>query len=177
MDRIVFGISARQHGVVTRKQLLGSGVGEGAIEGRVAKGALRPVHRGVYAVAGRPLAREGRWLAAVLACEGATLSHWDAAELWSIVPPRTSWRVHVSVLPNDRPTQRHGIRLHRVPLSAEDKSRRHNIPVTAPARTLFDLAPQMPRRRLDRALDEAAYLHLLPTGVLEATLQRRGVSS
>ncbi len=78
----------------------------------------------------------------------------------------------MSVLPNVRLKERHGIRLHRVPLAPEDKRRRHDIPVTTAARTLFDLAPLMPRRQLERALDEAAYLHLLPTGVLEVTLQR-----
>ena len=170
-DRVIFAIAGRQHGVVSRAQLLASAVGEGAIEGRIAKGALRPIHRGVYAVAGRPPAREGQWLAAVLATGRAALSHWDAAELWGIVAPRVSRETHVSVPRNAKPRARRGIRIHRAALGAEVTERR-GITVTAPARTLFDLSPLMPRRRLERALDEAVYLHLLPAGALAASLER-----
>lgn len=45
-------------------------------------------------------------------------------------------------------------------------------PITTSARTLFDLAPVLSRRRPERALDEAAYLHLLPAGARAATLKR-----
>lgn len=171
MDRIIFKIAARQHGVATRVQLLGGGVGEGAIEGRIAKGALRPVHRGVYAVAGRPLGREGQWLAAVLACRRAVLSHWDAAELWGIVPPRTSRVTHVCVPRDAKSKPRLGIRVHRATLAAEI-TKRKGIPATTAARTLLDLSPLLPRRRLERAIDEATYLRLLPAGALAATLER-----
>ena len=41
----------------------------------------------MYAVGHRALSREGRWLAAVLACgRGALLSHWDAAAAWDLRP-------------------------------------------------------------------------------------------
>jgi len=171
VDATIFGISGRQHGVVTREQVRDRGVGDGAIDGRIAKGTLRVVHRGVYAVAGRPLGREGRWLAAVLACRGAVLSHWDAAELWAILPPRASRDVHVSVARNRKPRHHEGICIHRAPLEAEVVPRK-GIPITTAARTLFDLAPLLPRRRLERSLDEAKYLHLLPAGALATTLER-----
>ena len=70
-----------------------------------------------------------------------------------------------------RPGTRRGIRIHRAPLQAEVATRKA-ITVTTPARTLFDLAPLMTRRRLERSLDEAVYLHLLPAGALTATLER-----
>jgi predicted transcriptional regulator of viral defense system len=56
-----------------------------AIQHRIKKGRLHPVHRGVYAV-GRPeLTRHGTWMAAVLACgPGAVLSHASAAALWEM---------------------------------------------------------------------------------------------
>ena len=170
IDRVIFAITARQHGVATRAQLLERGIGRGAIEGRLARGTVRPLHRGVYAVAGRPLAREGRWMAAVLACGRAALSHWDAAELWGILAARASREVHVSV-PRHANPKGNGIRIHRAPLHAETTVRR-GITVTTPARTLFDLTPLLSRRRLERALDEAAHLHLLPSGALDATLER-----
>ena len=57
----------------------------GAVEHRVARGRLHPVHRGVYAV-GRPeIDGLGRWMAAVLACgPGAFLSHRAAGEHWGL---------------------------------------------------------------------------------------------
>ena len=171
VDRVIFEITARQHGVATRAQLLAAGVVEGAIERRIARGVLRPLHRGVYAVAGRELGRDGRWLAAVLACGRAALSHRDAAELWAIVPPRTSRVTHVTVPREARLTPREGLRIHRAPLAGE-VTKRKGIPVTSPARTLLDLSPSLPRRKLERAIDEATYLHLLQPGALEATLVR-----
>ena len=171
VDRVLFEITARQHCVATRAQLLAAGVGEGAIERRIARGVLRPLHRGVYAVAGRELGRDGRWLAAVLACGHAALSHRDAAELWAIVPPRTSRVTHVTVPREARLTPRESLRIHRAPLAGE-VTKRKDIPVTSPARTLLDLSPSLPRRKLERAIDEATYPHLLPPAALEDTLAR-----
>ena len=110
-------------------------------------------------------------MAAVLACGRSALSHWDAAELWGIVSPRTSRETHVTAPPDAKLRPRHGIRIHRASLHAE-ATRRMAIPVTTPARTLFDLSPLLPRRRLERAIDEAVYLRLLPAGALAITLER-----
>jgi Transcriptional regulator, AbiEi antitoxin len=75
-------LAARQHGVVSRRQLLELGFSAAAIRHRLAIGRLHPVYPGVYAV-GRPqLTQRGRWMAAVLACgAGAVLSHDSAAML------------------------------------------------------------------------------------------------
>lgn len=144
MDRVIVAVAGRQHGVVSRVQLLERGVGRRVIEGRIARGTLCRVHRGVYAVAGRPLRREGQWLAAVLACGDAALSHWDAAELWGIVGPRTSKETYVSVPPSSRARTHGGIRIHRAPLQAETTLKR-GITVTTPARALFDLTRCFPQ--------------------------------
>src|SRR5215212_9578539 len=85
VGRAVWELAGRQHGLVTRRQLLELGLSADAIKHRIAKGRLHPVWRGVYAV-GRPeLTRYGWLMAAVLACgPGAALSHESAAELWEI---------------------------------------------------------------------------------------------
>ena len=50
IDEKIVGLARRQHGVVATRQLLNAGVGPHAIEARVARGWLRRLHRGVYAV-------------------------------------------------------------------------------------------------------------------------------
>jgi hypothetical protein len=49
----VLALAAGQHGVVTRAQLREVGMTDHAIEYRLRRGRLHPVHRGVYAWAGR----------------------------------------------------------------------------------------------------------------------------
>src|SRR6187200_3214926 len=108
-------IAARQHGVVTAKQLAAAGLGRTAISERVKRGRLHRIHRGVYAVGHRGLSLDGRFIAAVLACgEGAVLSHGSAAVLWELLKPLDG-PVHVSVPTTNGLNQHRGIHLHRCP--------------------------------------------------------------
>jgi len=92
-----WALARRQHGVITRRDLLALGFSPKAIEHRLARGRLHPVARGVYSVGWPRLTREGRWMAAVLACgKGAALSHRSAAALWGIAEERTD-RIDISV--------------------------------------------------------------------------------
>jgi Protein of unknown function (DUF559) len=113
------------------------------------------VHRGVYVVGHPALTPDQVWLAAVKAC-GPTglLSHFSAAALWRLV----AWddrRPEVTVTTWSRP--RHaGIRVHQSRrLERPDWTVRDGIRVTTPARTLLDLAGELPRRWLRRAVREA----------------------
>src|ERR1700749_1816691 len=84
-DAVIAAIAERQHGVVTRSQLLAAGVGRRGIERRIEWGLLHTLHRGVYGRGRRALRGEAWWMAAVLAAgEGAVLSHRSAAALWGI---------------------------------------------------------------------------------------------
>jgi very-short-patch-repair endonuclease len=161
----------RQHGVITREQLLALGFSAKAIRHRVSAGRLHPVMRGVYAV-GRPeLTQKGRWIAAVLACgPGAVLSHESAAALWGIRKPR-SGPIHVSV-PASRRARHKGIVVHRrTKIAATVKD---NIPLTSPTATLIDLAAQLTGRQLEAAVNEADALDLAtPAEVRAAAEQAR----
>ena len=64
--------------------------------------------------------------------------------------------------PRDREPS--GLVVHRARLDGEVR-KRAGIRVTAPARTLIDLADVAPRRTLERAIDEAEYLRLDCTGL------------
>jgi very-short-patch-repair endonuclease len=167
-------LAKNQHGVVTRRQLLGLGLSTDSIKHRVAKGRLHPLWRGVYAV-GRPqLGRHGMWMAAVLSCgSGAALSHESAAALWGIRPEQRG-PIEVSIrVPAD--AHRSGILVHRrATLGPEDLTRRHGIPVTTPVCTLVDLASHLRRDPLEAAVNEADKQRLVDAEVLRSALDRLG---
>ena len=134
---------------------------------------MHRLYRGVYAVGHRNLSREGRWIAAVLACgEGAALSHESAAHLWGRSPtsPPSS---HVTVPGYGGRVRREGIVLHRsATLTPKDVTKRKGIAVTTPARTAADLGWTTPRSRSDLERDFLALLraHGLPMPEVNARL-------
>jgi hypothetical protein len=163
-------LAGRQHGIVTRHDLLGLGFTKSAIECRLAEGRLHRVWQGVYAVGWPQMTRERRWMAAVLACgEEAALSHRSAAALWGIGREREG-RIDVSVR-RRRTIRRAGIRARSRPALPPDDVAVHNrIPVTGPARTLLDLATEIGARALERAVNEADRLDLIDPELLRARM-------
>jgi len=156
-DRAVSELARRQHGVVGRAQLVALGLSLAEIDGRVRRSRLHRVHQGVYAVGHLALTRNGRFMAAVLACgDGAALSHFSAAVLWRILDDRGQ-SIHVTAA---KERKCRGAVVHQAPLEGE-RLLRFGIVVTTPARTIVDLADVVQRRRtLERAIDEAEYLRL-----------------
>src|SRR4051812_20422256 len=168
----------RQHGVVTRAQLLALGFSGDAIKHRIAKGRLHPVARGVYAVGRQELTRHGRWMAAVLSCgPGAVLSHASAAALWEMVEPAAG-RFHISVPGAVR--RRSGVVVHRRSALASDATSCQGIPVTSPLSTLVDLASMVGRDHLEAAINAADRRDLVdPEAIREGLAMltgRRGVA-
>lgn len=153
-DREIAVMAERQHGVVGRGQLRSLGMGDGAIEGRIRRGQLHALHRGVYKVGYRRINRKGRWMAAVLASgEGACLSHRSAARLWGLMPAGDGW-VEVTCQ-RGRRARRRGIVVHEAVVADDERGEVDGIPVTSPFRTIFDLAAVLERRGLERVLHEA----------------------
>ena len=168
----VWALARRQHGVVSRAQLLQLGLSPDAIDHRLARGRLHPLWRGVYAV-GRPdVGRRGRWMAAVLACgPEARLSHRSAAELWRMVPARPPGLIEVTV-PEGVRRAREGIRVHRRRRLGPPSPSPAGIPVTDPITTVVDLSEQAPAGEVDAAINEADYLGLFDPPALRAALER-----
>jgi very-short-patch-repair endonuclease len=166
-----WSIARRQHGVVTRQQLVADGYSAKSIRHKVAAGRLHPIYAGVYAV-GRPaLPQRGRWMAAVLACgPDAVLSHDTAAALWTI-RPQSGHRIDVSLPAGLSRRPRRGIVIHRRPtLTTRDITRRDGIPVTTPVCTLIDIAARLERGPLEAAINEADKLGLTDPEALRAAL-------
>ena len=141
IDKQIAALARKQHGHVQRRQLLALGLGPAAIKYRVEIGRLIVVYAGVYAVGHLPLAPEARAHAAVLACgDRAILSHASAASLWRYTKHWTT-RYEVTV-PSKR--RRPGIKVHRATtLTRRDITRQLGVPVTSPARTVFDMTPRL----------------------------------
>jgi very-short-patch-repair endonuclease len=164
-DRFAACIAARQHGVISYRQLLDGGIDKDGIRRRLDAGRLHRLHRGVYAVGHRGLGWEGRWLAAVFACGAdAVLSHRSAAELWGLLPALAR-DVDVTLPEGGSRARRPGIRIHRSrTLTLDQTTRRLNIPLTSPSRTLTDLRIQVDAATLRRATRQAAVIGLVTEG-------------
>src|SRR4051812_48445877 len=82
IDRRIARTASRQHGVIALRQLIALGLGARGVRERVESGRLHRVHQGVYAVGHHALSRDGKRMAAVLACgPRAVLSHRDAGAI------------------------------------------------------------------------------------------------
>lgn len=163
-------LATRQHGVLSRAQLLDAGISAKAIEHRLERGRLHSLHSGVYLLGHRRTNRRGYWLGAVLACgEGAVLSHASAAALWGLVGARGG-PIHVTS-PRGR-SGRKGIALHKGRLDVEDRAERDGIPVTSVARTILDLADDYDDDRLRGVFEEADRLRILQLAALKRACER-----
>lgn len=109
-------------------------------------------------------------MAAVLACgEEAALSHRSAAELWDI-GREASERIDVSVR-HPTKVRRQGLKVRRRPtLHPADIVSRNGIPVTAPVRTLVDLATELGEIAVERAINEADKRDLVDPETLRSRL-------
>lgn len=168
--REAWALAGSQHGVITRAQLLAFGFSPRAIQHRLDRGRLHPVHRGVYAVGWPRLTLQARWLAAVLACGShAVLSHDSAAALWGLWRPRAG-AIEVSV-PSHVARRAAGVVVHRRAwLTPSERAVRAGIPVTAIGCTLVDFASRHGRDAVEAAVNEADKSDLVNPEGLRAAL-------
>jgi very-short-patch-repair endonuclease len=171
-DAAIAALADRQHGVVSRRQLAALAVDRHAIDRRVSRRLLAPLHRGVFAVGHRQLRVEGRWLAAVLAAgTGAVLSHRDAAALHGMRKAPESRKVSVTTAGDVRSTPQLCVYARRR-LAADEVEVVRAIPVTSPARTIVDLAPMLTAAQLASMLGEGDRKGLLDPVAVQRALRR-----
>ena len=147
----------RQHGVLAHWQLLQLGAARNMVLGRRQAGLLIPLHRGVYAWGHRQLTRQGRWMAAVLACgPGAVLSHFSAGSHWGICGtygPIEALRQSGGFKPEG---DHRGVKLHQTRrLESYEVTVERGIPVAVRERVLLDLAARTDSKRLERMFVQA----------------------
>lgn len=165
-------LAAKQHGVVSIRQLLGPlGFSKSAVSRAVAMARLHRIHQGVYAVGHTNLTRQGHCLAAVLAAgPDALLSHRSAGWIWGIW--RSSPAPYEVTTPIPRRRKPPLVVHYARHLRGEDRATCDGIPVTAVPRTLLDLAASVRQWRLDRCLERAEELELFDLVQVESLLGR-----
>ena len=173
-DLVIAEIAERQHGVVSRAQLLAAGVSDRVIANRLARKILRQVFRGAYKVGPCPPSQSGLFLAAVFAVgRRAVLSHRSAAAHWNLRPQRTGL-VDVTV-PRQGTRPRDGIRLHVTrTLHPNQLTVHERIPCTTPARTVVDCATTLPRGDVKRLIERAENERIFNLPDFEAAAGRPG---
>ena len=152
-------------------------------------GRLHRIHRGVYAVGHTRLTWHGRCIAAVLAAEPAVASHETAGWLWGLLRTRPGIELTAPTRRHAKPRPRRGqggrsagrrsrpsleYTVHFARLTARDLDSQEDIPVTALARTLLDLAATISTYRLERALERAEERGLFDLAAVEELLARAG---
>ena len=143
-EAAVLALARRQHGVVTRAQLVRAGLGTKAIGHRLSTGRLVARHRGVFTLGPGPQTDLARWVAAVWACgDEAALSHASAVAQAGMGDEEDPGVVHVSTTSRarSRPDDEVRIVVHHVRrLDRADVGWAGPIRVTRVPRTFVDEA-------------------------------------
>jgi very-short-patch-repair endonuclease len=174
-------IAARQHGVVTRQQLLASGLGRGGVHARVSRGLLHPLHAGVYLVGHAARPRLAAEMAAILVCGStAAISHRTAAVLWTM-PVAAPTETEVTIAGRRWPA-RAGIRVYTTRGWAPGDVRElDGIRVTSPAWTLVDIGKLLRREKLEHVVADSLRRRIVSRTELIRELDRhrgrRGVAT
>ena len=172
-DRAAAAVATRQLSVITTRQLALAGVGHRVVAGRVSRGLVRRLWRGVFLWgAGEPVPGALELAACLLCGPEAWVCNDSALWLWGLDGPAQTVELWVAGR-HCRP--RRGLTPHCTDeLSPLDVTDVRGIPVTSAARTLFDLAARDDGDRLERALSDSFGRQLVTEREIEACLDRTG---
>jgi predicted transcriptional regulator of viral defense system len=175
----VLGLEAeayQQGGYFNAAQARAHAVSRQLLEHHVRRGRFERVRRGLYRIQGYPTAEHDdmreAWM--IIGTTGALLSHESALALLDLsdnIPDG----VHLLVARKHRGLRRPtGVVLHTHPDSeAIPTVWRDGLPLTAPARTLLDVAPRLQPEQLSMAVTQALRRGLLTTEQLQEEAIRR----
>jgi very-short-patch-repair endonuclease len=161
-ERDLARLAARQHGVVSRKQLDSLGFTRGQIDRRVAQGRLYRLVHHAYAVGHRSIPERSHLLAALMSLgPTAFLSHRTSAAVWGL----RAVNLHAIELtvPGSGGRRRSGLTLHRCQDEPHrDDVRRHvELRVSSVPRLLIELASREEPKELERLITLAVRKRLL----------------
>ena len=163
-------IAAVQHGAFSRTQAAQLGAERWEVQHRVRSGAWEALSPRVFRIAGSPASNEQSAMAAALDILGSLVSHESSAAIWRL----PGFRIHplhvVHLIGPNRVTSSLGTVHTSSHLPASHRAVQDGIPVTAPARTLFDLAPRVHPLRMARLVDAAWAMRLVSGQTLHAAL-------
>lgn len=145
-------------GVITRKEALALGMASSTLTKWLELGHLVKVGHGIYVQPG-VLDSEDTLLRAATRALDAVVTHESAARLHGIDGLDPS-RVTISV-PVRRSNRFEGVIVHQLTdLREADTTQIFSLPITAPTRTVLDLAAVLPPRLLASCLDQAVRMKL-----------------
>lgn len=164
-------LAGRQHDVVSRQQLLDAGLTANQINGRIRRGILSPVLRGVFTLtASTPLQTATRFAAALLASgSDAVLSHRSAAHIHGMLNADRG-AIHVTTAQRSR--SHPGIVIHRSSRLELATTTRDRLRCTTVARTLIDVAGAEGPVVLGRAWTTLAGRRALNVNAIQHELRR-----
>lgn len=171
MDVHLRRLAAAQADVVAAWQLMAHGWTRKAIRHHARRAGWRIVHPGVYALTHAPLTGLQRWMAAALTAPDTYLSHLSAANCWRFHMTDAALET-VTRIGSGGPRRLGGVLVRRSNQLSSETTLCREIPITAPARTLIDIAAALPERAIGRAFREAARLEVLTARDLAKALRR-----
>jgi Transcriptional regulator, AbiEi antitoxin/Protein of unknown function (DUF559) len=168
--------SLRQNrGVISGSELMRFGFSRHEIEGLMAHGALRRLHRGVYADGRAPLSDRAHLNAALLVFGARSWLSGQAAAMGWQLEPLSIPRLEVTVVAAATPRQRRGlvVRSVRMPPHPSEIRTRNGLRVSSIPRLLIESAAQgAPADQLHAYIEQAVRRGLLDIPDLAATLVR-----
>jgi very-short-patch-repair endonuclease len=167
-----FELAERQHGVITRAQLLALGSSSSRIQRLVSGHRLALMLPSVYRIVGAPRSAHQRLSAlCLLLGNEAVVSHLTAAHLFRLDAPECS-TTHVTIGEHNRRGRGvEGVVLHRSRIVPERRVV-DGIPTTSAARTIVDVSGHVDAEQLEAMFESARRLGLVTATTLLAKSER-----
>jgi hypothetical protein len=171
-DAAVSRVARKQQRNITRPQLIAIGLTSNGITCRVRGGRLhRTPFPGVYTVGTPAITPHERAYAALLACGPTAVLSGASAMVLHGIWHRWEEPFEVTITSGDRRPK--GVRVHRSrTMHRNDIKRQYGIPVTSPARTIYDMEPRLGEKPLTRVVNSALHDLILREDALAELLVR-----